>query len=187
MTGIEKSLSTVRAELISKAQGQILDVGSGTGINFQFFDKESKVIAVEPSPFMAQKAKEKLVDFPNITFYLMGVNDEKLNEIISPNSLDYVVCTLVLCTIPEPEKALIHFKKWLKPGGKLLIIEHIHSEKKVNQVLQNIVNPIWKKVGDGCHLNRHTDELISQMGFKEIEKSYFSMGVRFFKGVYEIE
>ncbi len=136
MTGIEKSLHSIRTELIGDLKGEILDVGSGTGVNFEYYSMKAQVIAVEPSAYMLLKAKAKMEGKDNITAYNLGVTDEALTEIIPKHSLDYVVCTLVLCTIPDPQLALKKFKQWLKPTGKLIILEHIHAESNPNRMLQ---------------------------------------------------
>jgi SAM-dependent methyltransferase len=105
----------------------------------------------------AEKKKEVLL-FPNkITLLNIGCGYPEMEKLIEPDSLDAVVCTLVLCTIPDPARALKNFMRWLKPGGKLLILEHIRSHNPSNGKLQDLLNPMWRKVADGCHLNRPTD------------------------------
>ena len=184
MDGIEKDFFELRKELIQPLEGKILDVGSGTGVNFNHFNENTEVTAIEPSIYMLEKAKNKFPNQENIRLYNLGVNAEELNKIIQPNSLDYIVCTLVLCTVPNPNLALKNFKKWLKPKGKLIVLEHIHSHKKINRVLQNTINPIWKIVGDGCNLNRNTDILIKEAGFLLEKEEYFKKTLRFYKGVF---
>ena len=78
------------------------------------------------------------------------------------------------------------FKNWLKPTGKLIILEHIHAEKNPNRFLQNIVNPVWKLVGDGCNLNRDTDVLIKEAGFKIESEEYFKQSLRFYRGIFTL-
>jgi ubiquinone/menaquinone biosynthesis C-methylase UbiE len=186
MKGIEASFHTVRSALIGHLEGEILDVGSGTGVNFEHFNANANVIAIEPSAFMLAKAQAKLPAKANITTYNLGVTDETLDAIIPEKSLDYIVCTLVLCTIPDQHLALEKFKKWLKPTGKLIILEHIHAKKKPNRILHNVVNPIWKVVGDGCNINRDTDVLIKAAGFKVEIEEYFKKSLRFYQGVFSI-
>ncbi len=184
MKGIEISFFDLRKELIGNLDGRILDVGSGTGVNFEHFNSTSEVISIEPSIYMLDKAKAKLPVHKNIKLYNLGINDIALGNLIAENSLDYAICTLVLCTIPEPELALKNIYKWLKPTGKLIIIEHIHAEKKHRRVFQNIVNPAWKIIGDGCNLNRDTDKMIHKTGFKPETEAYFKRTLRFYSGVF---
>lgn len=181
MNGIEEELSSLRRELISDLKGNILEIGAGTGINFQFYTPEAKVTAIEPSEFMLAKAKPK-VGTKNINIIQTGVGEKEHDDLFDENQFDAIVCTLVLCTIPNPERALHQFKKWLKPTGKLLVMEHIKSEKKFNGVLQGIANPVWKVIGDGCNLNRNTDQLIKNAGFRPLKDGYFKRTLRFYTG-----
>lgn len=184
MVDLETQFHPIRHDLIGHLEGRILDVGSGTGVNFEHFNSNANVIAVEPSKYMLEKALTKLPQKANITTYNLGVTDKKLNTLIPDHSLDYIVCTLVLCTIPNHTLALKTFKKWLKPTGKLIILEHIHAAHKPRQIIQNIINPVWKVIGDGCHLNRKTDLLIKEAGFKVETESYFKRTLRFYQGVF---
>jgi len=182
MASPEKILRKNRRKLISSLKGKILDVGVGTGVNFQFYHPEASVVAVEPSAPMIKKALPKIPATANIEILNYGINDSDLENKIQENSLDAVICTLVLCTIPQPELALQNFKRWLKPGGKLVILEHIRSKKHYHGKMQDWANPIWKAVGEGCNLNRNTDELIKELGFKVQEESYFKGGIQWYQG-----
>ena len=184
MSGIETEFGQLRKEMIADLKGNILDVGCGTGANFEYFNEDANVIAVEPSTHMLEKAIAKLPQKATITTYNLSVTDDKLEEIIQPKSLDYIVSTLVLCTIPDYKLALKKFHKWLKDDGKLIIIEHIHAKEKPRRIIQNIINPAWKVIGDGCNLNRDTDQVIKKMGFKPITEDYFKRTLRFYKGVF---
>ncbi len=186
MHDFEKRLYKRRKKLLSDLEGNVLGVGEGTGVNIQFYPDNTKVFSVEPSIPMLKKAKIKADGKGNITFYNYGINAQELGKELEPKSMDAIVCTLVLCTIPNPVLALENFKKWLKPNGKLIIMEHIHAEKPINKTLQNIVNPIWKVFGDGCNLNRNTDELIKDAGFKPVHEEYFKRTLRFHSGIFKL-
>ncbi len=186
MHGFERKLHNKRKHLLSNLSGQVIGVGEGTGINFQFYPDDVIVHAVEPSLPMLEKAKIKASAKSNITFYNKGINDPTLNEHFKEQSIDTIICTLVLCTIPDPKNALQNFKRWLKPEGKLIIMEHIHASKPINKVMQNLVNPAWKVFGEGCHLNRNTDLLIKEAGFEPIENEYFNHTLRFYAGVFQL-
>lgn len=189
MSSIETEFAPIRHNLISDLKGQILDVGCGTGVNFEYFNQKANVIAVEPSPYMLDKAKQKLLKNntiikAKIETYNLSITDEKLNKIIKPKSLDYIVSTLVLCTIPDYNLALQKFHSWLKDDGKLIILEHIHAKEKTRRIIQNIINPAWKIIGDGCHLNRDTDKVIQSSGFMPLNDAYFKRTLRFYKGIF---
>lgn len=176
-----------RARLVRGLQGKILEVGVGTGVNFEHYSTEAQVIGIEPSEQMLQQARLKLERAPaaaNITLHTIGCGDPALETMFEPQSLDYVVCTLVLCTIPDPLTAVRQFKKWLKPGGKLIVLEHIRSEKRLSAGVQDFVNPLWKKVAGGCHLNRATDKMIPAEGFILEQQAYFKIGIPFYEAVY---
>ncbi len=184
MVSFEAKIAKDRKNMLQNLTGKVLDVGAGTGVNFEFFNKDAEILAVEPSKEMQEKSLVKVGD-KNIQCINLGINDPKLDLMIKEKSLDAIVCTLVLCTIPNPDLALDNFKKWLKPDGKLIILEHIHSDKKRNAFLEKLVNPLWKKLGEGCHLTRNTDVLLHEKGFVSANVSYFKLGLRIVKGVYQ--
>ena len=183
MVSFEEKIVKDREKMLRKLHGNVLDVGSGTGVNFTHFNNEVKVFAVEPSKPMLDKSVKKIKG-KNIELLNLDINDEELHTIIKENSLDAIVSTLVLCTIKNPDLALDNFKKWLKPDGKLIIIEHIHSDKKRKAFIETMLNPLWKVIAEGCNMTRHTDELIKTKGFKPLEEHYFTIGLRIHKGVF---
>lgn len=173
-----------RKRLLSGLSGKILEVGVGTGANFQHYNNDVEVIGIEPSPYMFAKAenrKNKLRFANRFTLHNIGCEYSEMNNLIQPESLDAVVCTLVLCTLPDPEKALSNFMKWLKPGGKILILEHIQSHHRVGTTLQNLANPAWEKFAEGCQLNRPTDKFIKESGFILVREKYFWLGMPFYE------
>ncbi len=186
MVSFEEKIGKDRQRMLKNLTGNILDVGSGTGVNFAHFNTKVHVIAVEPSKPMLDKSVEK-INGKNIELLNLDINDEKLHQTIKENSLDAIVSTLVLCTIQNPDLALENFKKWLKPNGKLIIIEHIHSDKKRKAIFENLLNPLWKIFAEGCNLNRHTDVLIKSKGFKPLEEHYFTIGLRIHKGIFVLD
>jgi ubiquinone/menaquinone biosynthesis C-methylase UbiE len=182
----EKILSRRRQKLLEKIGGEVLEVGSGTGANFPFYSSAARVLAIEPSEYMMKKARKKLASalYPaDIRLLRAGVEDKSIEEHLPATGFDAIVCTLVLCTIPDPEAALKKFRQWLKPGGRLYVLEHIHSRQHPSKFLQKLFNPAWKCVAEGCNLTRHTDRLIKEAGFEIIEEEYFKTGLQFYIGV----
>lgn len=176
-----------RARLLAGLRGKILDVGTGTGINFEHYDAEAEVIGIEPSPWMIRQAiirKEQSANSAGITLYQTGCGDPVMHEIVEEDSLDHVVCTLVLCTIPDAEAALRDFSKWLKPGGQLIVLEHIRSHHKHIGSLQDALRPAWARLADGCQINRPTDKLIAGAGFVPVRQEWFRVGLPFYEGVW---
>ncbi len=176
-----------RSRLISGLSGNILEIGVGTGVNFEHYSNDIQLIGIEPSPHMmpyAEKRREVLL-FPNrITLHSIGCGYPEMEQLVLPESLDAVVCTLVLCTIPEPEKALRNYMKWLKPGGKLVILEHIKSHRHLAGKLQDFLNPLWSKMAEGCQLNRPTDKLLAQSGFQLLREERFTVFLPFYEAEY---
>ena len=186
MASFETKIVNDRKKMLKNLTGTVLDIGSGTGVNFKHFNNDVKVFAIEPSRPMVDLSLEK-VNGKNIKVVNLDVNDYRLKYVFDDHSIDTIVSTLVLCTIKDPDLALENFKKWLKPGGKLIIIEHIHSDKKGKAFFETMINPLWKVFSEGCNLNRHTDELIKSKGFKPLEEHYFTIGLRIHKGVFVLE
>lgn len=186
MSELERTLYPIRKELISDLEGNILEVGSGTGTNFEHYNSKARVIALEPSSFMLEKSIAKIPQNKQITTCNMGVTDSRLDAIIEKNSLDYIICTLVLCSIPDQNSAFAQFRKWLKPTGKLIVLEHIHAKSKVGKLLYNLVNPLWKIIGEGCNLNRETDRSLKEAGFKVESEHYFTKGLGFYQAVFTV-
>lgn len=183
----KKHLGARRSRLLSGLSGKVLEVGVGTGANFEHYKDDVELTGIEPSPYMRSRAEKKreLLLFPSrITLLETGCGYPEMQKLIPDNSLDAVVCTLILCTIPDPDKALENFMKWLKPGGKLLILEHIRSHHPARGRWQDIMNPLWKKLADGCHLNRATDHLLIASGFEPVREEYFKIGIPFYEAEY---
>ena len=181
-------LRTRRKRLLSELSGNILEVGTGTGINFKYYNRKIRLTGVEPSPFMFAKAKKKKITLPGsnrFTLYNIGCGFPEMERLITPNSIDAIVCTLVLCTIPDPEKAIENFMKWLKPGGQLLIIEHVRAHNRVGQKIQHLFTPVWKRIADGCHLDRPTDILLTRSTFTLERECHFWLGLPFYEAVFE--
>ncbi len=185
MSPVEKKLARRRQHLLSDLKGKVLDVGGGTGVNLNFYNDQTEILLIDPSNEMLEKAKVKFVNHASTQFLNYGINDNKLNEHIDQESLDAIVCTLVLCTIPNPGDAISNFKKWLKPSGKLVVLEHICSDHAFHASWQNAINPIWNIVGEGCNLNRKTDILIKSKGFDIVDQEeFFGSSIRFYQGVF---
>jgi SAM-dependent methyltransferase len=187
MQSIEASaLRERRAKLLEHLAGKVLDVGSGTGVNFSFYTENASVVALEPSPFMVQKLKARLAkgDIRCDVQVRQSTLEDLLNTDME-GSFDSVVCTLVLCTVPNPQKAIQSIYKLLKPGGKLVLLEHILSGSQIGSGIQNIINPVWTIFADGCNLNRRTDQLIKETDLRLIRESYFFYSLPFYEAEYE--
>ncbi len=175
-----------RRELLGRLHGHVLEVGAGTGVNFALYPSGTQVIACEPSQPMLSKALQKLEQTkPQASIRLVhaGIGDADLARLVPEEGLDAAVFTLVLCTIPHPEEAVETVKKWLKPGGKLIVLEHIGSRKSLGRTVQRAIEPVWTPLAEGCRLTRDTDLMLKRMGFVPEWEQYFSTGMRFYQAV----
>ncbi|MGJ7912974.1 class I SAM-dependent methyltransferase [Neobacillus sp. LXY-1] len=151
----------IRQELLSKASGRVLEIGSGTGINFPLYKGVDKVVAIEPSPFMQERSRKKQSQ-ASVPIKVVQASAEQLP--FESDTFDTVVATLVFCTIPQPEKAIEEMRRVCKPNGKILLFEHVKMENRFLAVLQDWLSPAWKKICDGCCLNRETLTLLRSNG-----------------------
>ncbi|RAV12934.1 class I SAM-dependent methyltransferase [Paenibacillus contaminans] len=161
-------LRQMREQLLQKAKGSILEIGSGTGVNFPHYRNGERIVAIEPNRTMLEisLARAKLSNIP-IEVERAGAEWLPFED----NAFDTVVGTLVLCTIPDPQKALMEIRRVSKPGAVLLLMEHVRIDRSIPGKLQDWLTPWWKRMCDGCHLNRNTAELVRQAGFqtKQVE------------------
>ncbi|MEQ8703592.1 MAG: class I SAM-dependent methyltransferase [Phaeodactylibacter sp.] len=182
-------LMDMRRSLLAHARGRVLEVGAGTGVNFPLYNKEAKVLAIEPAQAMAKQAESVLqgLGAPHIQLLEAGVGDAAVAAQLGEDTLDAVVSTLVLCTIPDLEQALQSFRQWLRPGGQLLVLEHIHDDRQPQRWIQSAVTPVWKHLAEGCYLNRRTDELLKDYGFEVVEEDYhYTRWVPFYTAVLRV-
>lgn len=173
MSPLEKEqFKRIRKELLTKATGQVLEIGSGTGINFPLYNDVDKVVATEPSLDMIERSQLKYQQSV-VPIEIVQASAEALPFV--EDSFDSVVATLVFCTIPNPEKAVQELIRVCKPGGKILLFEHVKLENRLLGWLQEFLTPTWKKICDGCCLNRDTLTLLkgSKLTINEV-KSYYN-------------
>ncbi|WP_375170045.1 class I SAM-dependent methyltransferase [Marinobacter sp.] len=158
----------LRRQVVPKARGRVLEVGMGSAINLEYYDpaRVELVYGLEPSEGMRRKAR------PNLARSAINVEwlDLPGEQIPLPDqSVDTVLLTFTLCTIPDWRKALGQMLRVLKPGGDLLFLEHGESPDDRTRTWQHRITPGWKKLAGGCHLNRHIADLIREAGFEIIE------------------
>ena len=152
------SLQEWRADLLSHAKGDVIEVGVGTGINLPFYAKHTSITSLtlaEPDPHMRKRAeaRAKLLDRNDVR--LIDAPVEKLP--FADASFDTVVATLLLCSVKDPPAALASIRRLLRPGGRFLFLEHVAAEEDPGRLAwQNRIEPFWKFIGDNCHLTRQT-------------------------------
>jgi ubiquinone/menaquinone biosynthesis C-methylase UbiE len=154
----EAGLREMRRETLAAASGRTIDLGAGTGVNLELFPEAvGELVMAEPDPHMIKQLRAKLAD-SSVDATAIETPAEKLP--FADDSFDTAVFTLVLCTVPDPAAALAEAARVLKPGGKLLFVEHVRSEEAGLARWQDRLEKPWRFLADGCHCNRDTVSLI---------------------------
>lgn len=167
-----RELIPYRKRVLSNAHGRVLEIGIGSGMNLPLYGKPvQEVIGLDPSPRLLAMARRKTTHSSVLVEFIEGSAEAiPLNQ----NSVDTVITTWTLCSIPRVSLALNEMCRVLKPDGQLLFVEHgLAPEESVHR-WQNRLTPLWKCLGGGCHLNRPIRQLIEQAGFsiRQIETGY---------------
>jgi ubiquinone/menaquinone biosynthesis C-methylase UbiE len=165
MSSIEKDgLSAHREQLIATATGDVLEIGGGTGANLPFYGEGvSTLTMTEPEEPMARRLQKRILELrPDAK--LLRTPAEALP--FDDDSFDVAVSTLVLCTVEDQPRALRELRRVLRPGGRLLFIEHVRSEEPKLARWQDRMLPINLRIAHGCHCNRRTLDGIRAAGFE---------------------
>lgn len=158
MRGLEEDVLPPHREYLARdVEGEVVDVGSGTGAMFPYYvEHDVEVHAVEPDPYMRRRAEEKAEEHDvDVVFHDKGAEELALDD----DSVEYAVSSIVLCTVPEPSDVLDEVSRVLAPGGELRFLEHVHADGAVG-ALQTVFNPVWRRCAGNCHLDRDTVERI---------------------------
>lgn len=168
-----KPILKQREKIVPQAEGRVLEMGMGSGINIRYYnpDKVEKIWGLEPSAGMRQKAKSRVESAPfDLEWLDLPAEDIPLDD----KSVDTIVLTYTLCTIPDWLSAVKQMRRVLKSSGKLLFSEHGKAPDASVKKWQDRINPLWMKIAGGCHLNRDIPELLIEGGFniKEMDTLY---------------
>lgn len=168
-----KPITRQRQKVVPEAEGRILEIGMGSGLNIEHYDpqKVDKLWGLEPSPGMRHRARHRVAAAP---FELEWLDLPGEEIPLDDNSVDTVVLTYTLCTIPDWHTALGQMRRVLKPGGKLLFSEHGKAPDEAVRRWQERINPLWMKIAGGCHVNRDIPQLLKEGGFniRELDSMY---------------
>ena len=170
----EKFLGEWRKNLLNGLSGKILEIGIGTGRNLEYYSKDADVTGIDFSYEMLAKAKEKQ-KMLNRQFKLIQMDAQDLR--FEDKTFDYAICTLFLCSAPDPVSVIKEMKRVCKKNGKILMIEHMLSKNKIIASIEHLISPINYWI-HGCKLNRDTAENIKKAGLKidkEINLRYFDV------------
>jgi len=160
----QRQLGTWRGRVVPAAEGRVLEVGIGSGLNLPFYaDRVERVIGIDPSPELLAMARKTIAQAPVPVVLLHGSAEAMPLE---DGSVDTVVTTWTLCTIPDAVRALVEMRRVLSPGGRLLFVEHGRAPEAAIRRWQDGLTPLWRRCAGGCHLNRPIDRLIEGAGFR---------------------
>jgi ubiquinone/menaquinone biosynthesis C-methylase UbiE len=162
-----------REKVVPRARGRVLEIGIGSGLNLPYYDAErvEKCWGLDPAPEMLRLAARAAASVPfDVEFLEAPADDIPLED----SSADTVILTYTLCTIPDPQTALEEMARVLEPDGQLLFCEHGAAPDASVRKWQDRLNPVWKRLGGGCNLNRLIPDLIQKGGFRidRIETMY---------------
>ncbi len=177
----EAGLRQMRRDLLSEAQGQTIELGAGTGANIDLYPETvEELVLVEPDPHMVRRLRSKLSEAEK-RVELVEAAAERLP--FEDSSFDTAVFTLVLCTVPDPAGALAETARVLRPGGRMLFIEHVRSEDPGLARWQDRFEKPWRFLGDGCHCNRDTVAALeaSSLSLERVEHGYLPKAPRILK------
>ena len=157
-------ISRMRELVVPRAQGRVLEVGIGTGLNWRFYDQRrvTHITGLDPALQMHPLAQKRMAQ-AGLQVELIGLSAEKIA--LPDASFDTVLMTYTLCTIAEPHAALLEMRRVLAPHGKLLYCEHGRAPDASVQRWQERLQPLWGPVAGGCHLGRDMPTLLRNAGF----------------------
>ena len=160
----KKQFAPFRLRVIGAAEGRILEIGVGSGLNLPFYGPAAvSIIALEPSPELLRMARPR-ASAAAAPVTLLNASAERIP--LDAGSVDTIVMTWTLCTIRNAPLALAEMRRVLKPGGALLFVEHGRAPEPGVARWQDRLDPLWSRVAGGCHLNRKMDDLIAGNGFR---------------------
>lgn len=156
---------TVREEIVPEAEGDVLELGMGSGLNLALYDpaRVRRVVGVDPGEHITALARRRM-EAASVPVELLQLSGESVPA--EDHSFDSAVVTFTFCTIPDVYRALSEVRRLLKPGGRLLFAEHGLAPDPDVQRWQRRVNPLWRALAGGCHLTRDTVRLLEDGGFR---------------------
>lgn len=159
---VEKGeLGERRHALVADIEGDVIEVGAGTGFNLPHYEKARRVVAVEPDPSMARRLPMR-VAAATVPVEIVSGSAESLP--FTDETFDAAVVTFVLCSVDEPQAALAEVRRVLKPDGRLVLLEHVRGEGRLAR-WQDRCTPLHRKVAGNCHLNRDAKNEVAAAGF----------------------
>lgn len=170
-----------RKKVVPLCEGRVLEVGMGSALNLPYYDREKVefIWGLEPSEAMREKSRPN-IESSGLEVKLIDLPGEQIP--LEDKSVDSILLTYTLCTIPDWPTALQQMRRVLKPGGRLVFTEHGEAPDEGVLKWQNRMNPLWKKLAGGCNLNRKIPQLLTDSGFAidELDAMYLPSTPRLF-------
>jgi ubiquinone/menaquinone biosynthesis C-methylase UbiE len=153
-----------RERVIGAAEGRVLEIGAGSGLNLPFYRPAvQEILALEPAPQLVEMAR-RTTRQANVSVRFIEASAEAIP--LDEQSVDTVITTWTLCTIPKAVTALAEMRRVLRPGGRLLFAEHGLAPDERVRLWQDRLTPVWRCLSGGCHLNRPIQRMIEAGGFR---------------------
>jgi SAM-dependent methyltransferase len=167
-----------RSELLSGLSGTVVEVGAGTGLNLAHYPAAvERLVLTEPDPHMRARLQHRLYDEHTDLARRAELVDATADRLpLADGEADAVVSTLVLCSVPDQRAALAEIRRVLRPGGTLTFMEHVLAPEKPRRARwQRRLTPVWRRVADGCHLDRETHASLGAAGLEVTDCTRASM------------
>ena len=163
---MHRALGERKRAMFADLPERILEIGPGLGANFRYYAPGTHVVALEPSPFMHDALRSAALRY-DLSLEIVESWAEKLS--LEEASVDAVVGTLLLCSVRAPKQVMAQVRRVLKPGGKLVFLEHVVTPAgNARRLVQGALGPLWRVLFEGCEPNRNTRALIESSGFSQV-------------------
>lgn len=157
----KKGIGELRRRLLASLEGDVVEIGAGTGLNLPHYERATRLVAVEPDASMAKRLRGRIPD-AKPTVDVVTASAESLP--FADETFDVAVCTFVLCSVRDPGAALAEIRRVLRPGGSLVLLEHVRGDGRL-ATWQDRLTPLHRRVAGNCHLNRDTLATVQAAGF----------------------
>jgi ubiquinone/menaquinone biosynthesis C-methylase UbiE len=154
-------IGEMRRSLLATLEGEVIEIGSGTGASLPFYERATRVVAVEPDASMAKRLPAKIEE-AKVPVEVVNTQAEKLP--FPDETFDAAVAAFVLCSVDDQRTVLTEVRRVLKPGGRLILLEHVLGEGRTAR-WQERLTPLHTKLAGNCHLNRDTRAAVAASGF----------------------
>lgn len=171
---IDSRIAPQKRALFADLHGDVVEIGPGTGANLAYYAPDVRWIGIEPNPYMHPYLRREAERLGHPEWVVRTGSAEKLD--LPDASVDALVSTLVLCSVADQRATLAEIRRVLRPGGRFLFIEHVAAPRGTWQRRwQDLIQPLWTPLVDGCHPNRETGSSLLAAGFAQVEMQPFTI------------